>query len=87
MADRTNDPTTRYLVPEDQQVALATNAKDRARHGLFVAFLAEHPAEPYRSGVGFSKLQVSSLTRSFFYASQHEESIDYPTNRLDMTVA
>jgi len=62
----TNDPTARHLVPEDQQTALACNAKVRARHGLLLAFFAKHPAEPYRSRVGFSKLQIGSPVRSFF---------------------
>ena len=61
-----NDPTARHLVPEDQQTALACDAEVRARHGLSLAFFAKHPAEPYRSRVGFSKLQIGSPIRSFF---------------------
>lgn len=61
-----NDPTARHLVPEDQQNALAGDAKVRARHDLSLAFFAKHPAEPYRSRVGFSKLQIGSPVRSFF---------------------
>ena len=62
-----NDPTARHLVPEDQQTALACDAQVRARHGLSLAFFAKHPAEPYRSRVGFSKLQIGSPVRSFFF--------------------
>ena len=66
VAGNANDPTTRHLVPEDQQTALACDAQVRARHGLSLAFFAKHPAEPYRSRVGFSKLQIGSPIRSFF---------------------
>lgn len=69
MSLNANDPTARHLVPEDQQTALACDAQVRARHGLSLAFFAKHPAEPYRSRVGFSKLQIGSPVRSFFYWS------------------